>query len=111
MPPVTPGQPTAIDSMTRPSGQAIPRGAQPSSDPKPGTTVKLTRLRRIIAQRMNDSLSVSAQLTTVHEVDVTRLGALRGRVKDDFQARHAVKLTYLAFLGLPRLQLTRRVSC
>jgi 2-oxoglutarate dehydrogenase E2 component (dihydrolipoamide succinyltransferase) len=58
----------------------------------------MPRTRRIIAQRMVQSLQSSAQLTTVVEVDVTALVRLRDRVKDDFLARAGVKLSYLPFL-------------
>lgn len=46
---------------------------------------------------MVESLQTSAQLTTVVEVDVTRINALRTRVKRDFEAREGVKLTFLPF--------------
>jgi 2-oxoglutarate dehydrogenase E2 component (dihydrolipoamide succinyltransferase) len=64
-----------------------------------GTTQPLSRLRRVIAERMVESLQVSAQLTTVVEVDVTRIAALRDRVKGEFQAREGVKLTFLPFFA------------
>jgi pyruvate dehydrogenase E2 component (dihydrolipoamide acetyltransferase) len=46
---------------------------------------------------MVESLQVSAQLTTVVEVDVTRIAHLRSRVKGDFEAREGVKLSFLPF--------------
>jgi len=54
-------------------------------------------LRRIIAERMQQSLQESAQLTTVVEVDITRVAALRNRVKQQFAAREGVSLTFLPF--------------
>jgi 2-oxoglutarate dehydrogenase E2 component (dihydrolipoamide succinyltransferase) len=57
----------------------------------------MPRLRKVIAQRMVESLQVSAQLTTVIEVDVTRINTLRGKVKRDFEAREGVKLSFLPF--------------
>ena len=65
--------------------------------PQPGSTVKMPRLRQVIAQRMTESLQVSAQLTTVQQVDVTRITRLRARAKADFERREGVKLTYLPF--------------
>jgi 2-oxoglutarate dehydrogenase E2 component (dihydrolipoamide succinyltransferase) len=59
----------------------------------------MPRLRQIIAQRMVESLKVSAQLTTVQEVDVTRIAKLRARAKADFERREGVKLTYLPFFA------------
>jgi 2-oxoglutarate dehydrogenase E2 component (dihydrolipoamide succinyltransferase) len=67
---------------------------------KRGTTEKMTRLRKVIAQRMVESLQVSAQLTTVVEVDVTKISRLRDRAKSDFQAREGVKLSFLPFFAL-----------
>ncbi|MBA3528988.1 MAG: 2-oxoglutarate dehydrogenase, E2 component, dihydrolipoamide succinyltransferase [Propionibacteriaceae bacterium] len=63
-----------------------------------GTTEKMSRLRKTIAKRMVESLQVSAQLTTVVEVDMTVISRLRASVKDDFAAREGVKLSYLPFL-------------
>jgi 2-oxoglutarate dehydrogenase E2 component (dihydrolipoamide succinyltransferase) len=84
---------------------AAPAPAAPASTAPPavpvsplrGRTEKMPRLRRVIAERMVESLQVSAQLTTVIEVDVTRISNLRARVKADFEAREGVKLTFLPF--------------
>ncbi|WP_136194402.1 2-oxoglutarate dehydrogenase, E2 component, dihydrolipoamide succinyltransferase [Actinomyces procaprae] len=62
-----------------------------------GRTEKMSRLRRVISERMMASLQTSAQLTTVVEVDVTRVAALRARAKDEFLTRNGTKLTYLPF--------------
>ena len=62
-----------------------------------GRTEKMSRLRQVIADRMIDSLQTSAQLTTVVEVDVTRVAALRARAKNDFLAKNGTKLTFLPF--------------
>ncbi|MBM7804875.1 2-oxoglutarate dehydrogenase E2 component (dihydrolipoamide succinyltransferase) [Geodermatophilus bullaregiensis] len=64
-----------------------------------GRTEKMPRLRKVIAQRMVESLAVSAQLTTVVEVDVTRIAKLRDRAKRDFQTREGVKLSFLPFFA------------
>ena len=64
----------------------------------------LTRMRRIIAQRLVQSLQTSAQLTTVVEVDVTALARLRQQAKDDFLARVGVKLSYLPFLAVAAIR-------
>ena len=68
-------------------------------EPSPlrGTTEKMSRLRLTIARRMMESLQNSAQLTTVVEVDVTKVAALRARSKDAFIAKHNTKLTFLPF--------------
>ena len=74
-----------------------------SAPPEPsalrGKTEKLSRLRKTIATRMIESLQVSAQLTQVHEVDVTEIARLRARQKDAFLEREGVKLTFLPFFA------------
>ncbi len=68
--------------------------------PLRGTTVTMSRLRKVIAARMVESLQVSAQLTTVVEVDVTAIARLRDRAKASFEAREGVKLTFLPFFAV-----------
>ena len=68
--------------------------------PLRGTTVTMTRLRKVIAARMLESLQVSAQLTTVIEVDVTKIARLRDRAKSTFEAREGVKLSFLPFFAV-----------
>ena len=68
--------------------------------PLRGTTVTMSRLRKVIAARMVESLQVSAQLTTVIEVDVTKIARLRDRSKATFEAREGVKLSFLPFFAV-----------
>ncbi len=68
--------------------------------PLRGTSVTMTRLRKVIADRMVESLKISAQLTTVIEVDVTKIDRLRKAAKANFEAREGVKLTYLPFFAV-----------
>jgi len=68
--------------------------------PLRGTTVTMSRLRKVIATRMVESLQISAQLTTVIEVDVTKIARLRDRAKSTFEAREGVKLSYLPFFAV-----------
>jgi len=80
---------------------AAPAAAAPAAATSPlrGRTEKMTRLRRVIAERMVESLHTSAQLTTVVEVDVTRIASLRTRVKKSFEATEGVKLSFLPFFA------------
>ncbi len=89
-----------------PAAPAAPAAAGTPSAPAPvspsplrGKTEKVSRLRKIIATRMVESLQTSAQLTQVMEVDVTNIARLRDSVKADFLAREGVKLTYLPFFA------------
>ena len=67
--------------------------------PLRGRIEQTTRLRRVIAERMVQSLHISAQLTSVVEVDVTKISSLRNKVKDSFVAREGVKLSFLPFFA------------
>ncbi len=80
-----------------PPGAAAPSSSAPS--PLRGTTEPLSRLRKVIAKRMVESLQEAAQLTQVMEVDVTAIARLRESAKADFLAREGVKLTYLPFFA------------
>ena len=83
-----------------PAPSAAPAPASTAVSPKRGTREKMSRLRKVIATRMVESLQVSAQLTTVVEVDLTKVARLRAKVKSDFEAREGTKLSFLPFLAL-----------
>ncbi|MFG3704192.1 2-oxoglutarate dehydrogenase, E2 component, dihydrolipoamide succinyltransferase [Micromonospora sp. NPDC047670] len=91
----------------QPAAAAAP-AAKPAAKPQPsakrGTTEKLPRIRATIAKRMQQSLHEMAQLTTVVEVDVTKIAKLRARAKDAFQQRHGVKLSFLPFFALAAVE-------
>ena len=107
--PAAPSAPTAIAppaAVSAPAAAASAATAAPAASHTPivasplrGTEVKLPRLRRVIAERMVQSLQVSAQLTTVVEADVTRIAHLRQEQKAAFLARHGVKLSFLPFFA------------
>ncbi|WP_232548531.1 2-oxoglutarate dehydrogenase, E2 component, dihydrolipoamide succinyltransferase [Propioniciclava soli] len=82
--------------------QAAPQPSTPKADAKPdskrGTTEKISRMRKVIASRMMESLQGSAQLTATVEVDLTAISQLRARAKDDFKAREGASLSYLPFI-------------
>ncbi|WIM98017.1 2-oxoglutarate dehydrogenase, E2 component, dihydrolipoamide succinyltransferase [Actinoplanes oblitus] len=96
---------TAAPAASAPAA-AAPAEAKAKPEPSPlrGRTEKLTRIRATIARRMVESLQISAQLTTVVEVDVTKIATLRNKAKADFQAKHGVKLTFLPFFALATVE-------
>jgi len=93
-----PVAPAASVSVVSASSAAKPPVVAVS--PLRGTTVTMSRLRKVIAARMVESLQVSAQLTTVIEVDVTKIARLRDRSKASFEAREGVKLSFLPFFAV-----------
>ncbi len=97
--PSTPASAPVAAAPVTPSAP-VPKPSAPvvvASGPLAGTTEPLSRLRKVIAQRMVESLQVSAQLTTVIEVDVTKIATLRNRVKKSFEQREGVKLSFMPF--------------
>ncbi|CAJ1502404.1 2-oxoglutarate dehydrogenase, E2 component, dihydrolipoamide succinyltransferase [[Mycobacterium] holstebronense] len=64
-----------------------------------GSTAKASRIRQITAKKTRESLQATAQLTQTHEVDMTKIVALRARAKADFAEREGVNLTYLPFIA------------
>ncbi|WP_067631535.1 2-oxoglutarate dehydrogenase, E2 component, dihydrolipoamide succinyltransferase [Actinomadura latina] len=76
-----------------------PAGAPAEQLALRGRTEKMSRMRQTIARRMVESLQVSAQLTTVVEVDITKIARLREQAKADFQSREGVKLSFLPFFA------------
>ena len=99
-----------VEALARPAAPAAvasvastPSAAKPpvvAVSPLRGTTVTMSRLRKVIAARMVESLQVSAQLTTVVEVDVTKIARLRDRAKASFESREGVKLSFLPFFAV-----------
>jgi 2-oxoglutarate dehydrogenase E2 component (dihydrolipoamide succinyltransferase) len=91
----------AAPSAVAPAASAPVKAAAPvAASPLRGTTVTMSRLRKVIAARMVESLQVSAQLTTVVEVDVTKIARLRDKSKATFEAREGVKLSFLPFFAV-----------
>ena len=116
--PAPPAQPAAqaqAPQATQPQVTQAPQqppAAQPGPASRPavvpsslrGTTQRMSRPRQVIAQRMVESLRVSAQLTTVVEADVTAIARLRGQARQDFEAREGVKLSFLPFFALAAVE-------
>ncbi len=103
--PATPEVPVPAQQTSAPAEAYVSQAVEAS--PKTtvrGRTENLSRLRKVIAQRMVESLQVSAQLTTVVEVDVTKVARLREQAKAAFQQREGVKLTFLPFFALAAVE-------
>lgn len=100
----------AAAPATPPAAAAV--AASPSATPKAaaaaapsalahlrGTTQKATRIRQITATKTRESLLTTAQLTQTHEIDMTKIVALRARAKASFAEREGVNLTFLPFIA------------
>ncbi|MFC6935229.1 2-oxoglutarate dehydrogenase, E2 component, dihydrolipoamide succinyltransferase [Actinomadura yumaensis] len=95
--------PAAPAQAARPAPSAPPAAPAEQAALR-GKTEKMTRIRQTIARRMVESLQVSAQLTSVVEVDITKIARLRDRARADFQAREGVKLSFLPFFALATVE-------
>jgi 2-oxoglutarate dehydrogenase E2 component (dihydrolipoamide succinyltransferase) len=95
--------PAAAASAAAPAAPKTAATVPPVS-PLRGTTEKMTRLRKIVAERMVEALQTQAQLTTVVEVDVTKVARLRAKAKESFKARENANLTFLPFYTLAAVE-------
>ncbi|MGV9283291.1 2-oxoglutarate dehydrogenase, E2 component, dihydrolipoamide succinyltransferase [Streptomyces sp. NPDC003730] len=80
-----------------PAAPAAKKAPSLEASPLRGQTVKMPRIRKVIGDNMVKALHEQAQLSSVVEVDVTRLMKLRARAKDAFAAREGVKLSPMPF--------------
>ncbi|MFI0899439.1 2-oxoglutarate dehydrogenase, E2 component, dihydrolipoamide succinyltransferase [Streptomyces sp. NPDC020983] len=87
----------AASTAAAPAAPAAAPKAAPAASPLRGQTVKMTRMRKVIGDNMMKALHSQAQLTSVVEVDVTRLMRLRAQAKEAFAAREGVKLSPMPF--------------
>lgn len=58
---------------------------------------KMTKIRKVIAQRLVEAQHTTAMLTTFNEVDMTEVMALRTKFQESFQKQHGVKLGFMSF--------------
>lgn len=91
----------AAESATAPApaGEAPARPTREVSNLR-GTTQPMSRLRKVLSERAVASMQSTAQLTTVVEVDITKVAAFRDAVKGDFQKKTGDKLSFLPFFAL-----------
>ncbi|MFC7867428.1 2-oxoglutarate dehydrogenase, E2 component, dihydrolipoamide succinyltransferase [Streptomyces murinus] len=89
--------PAAAPAPAAAAAPAAKKAPALEASPLRGQTVKMPRIRKVIGDNMVKALHEQAQLSSVVEVDVTRLMRLRGQAKDSFAAREGVKLSPMPF--------------
>jgi 2-oxoglutarate dehydrogenase E2 component (dihydrolipoamide succinyltransferase) len=96
--------PAPAPAAAAPAAKAAPPAAAASPAPAlahlRGTTQKANRIRQITAKKTRESLQTTAQLTQTHEVDLTKIVALRAKAKKSFAEREGVNLTFLPFFAV-----------
>ncbi len=89
----------ALSSIPQPAAPAAqkpaPSGPRLRADRE--ERVRMTRLRKTIANRLKDAQNTAAMLTTFNEVDMTNVMALRDRLKGDFEKKHGARLGFMSF--------------
>ncbi|MEV8025592.1 2-oxoglutarate dehydrogenase, E2 component, dihydrolipoamide succinyltransferase [Microbacterium sp. NPDC080220] len=90
----------APKAESAPAAAAAPAPAAVEVSPLRGTTQAMSRLRKVLASRAVESMQQTAQLTTVVEVDVTKLANYRDSVKNSFLEKTGDKLSFLPFFAL-----------
>ncbi|MFT4283261.1 MAG: 2-oxo acid dehydrogenase subunit E2, partial [Protaetiibacter sp.] len=97
----------AAEAPAAPAAESA--AAAPSAEVSPlrGTTVPMTRLRKVVAERAVVSMNSTAQLTTVVEADVTKVAQLRDEVKAAFQEKTGTKLSFMPFFALATAEALR----
>jgi 2-oxoglutarate dehydrogenase E2 component (dihydrolipoamide succinyltransferase) len=87
---------SSISAQPAPAARpAVPAGPRPRADRE--ERVRMTRLRRTIANRLKEAQNTAAMLTTFNEVDMTNVMALRERLKEDFEKKHGARLGFMSF--------------
>jgi len=93
----------ALSSIPAPTASAGAPAAKPAAPAGPRSRadreerVRMTRLRRTIANRLKEAQNTAAMLTTFNEVDMTNVMALRERLKEDFEKKHGARLGFMSF--------------
>jgi 2-oxoglutarate dehydrogenase E2 component (dihydrolipoamide succinyltransferase) len=105
--PVAPAQPSAPEAPAAPAPAAAapkaapaPAAAAPAAAPGAGEQIEpMSAMRKGIAEHMRRSLDTAAHVTTTFEVDLSKVVGIREKLKREYEERHGVKLTYLAFIA------------
>jgi 2-oxoglutarate dehydrogenase E2 component (dihydrolipoamide succinyltransferase) len=104
--PPLPAPPPAPEPAAAPAAPAAPPPPKPepvaaeAAQPQPGETLEpMNAMRRGIAEHMRRSLDTSAHVTSAIEVDMSKVVAIRAKLKKDYEASYGVNPTYLSFVA------------
>lgn len=88
-----------LEHLERAPSISVTPASASKVDNNPVERVKMSRLRKTIAQRLKDSQNTAAILTTFNEIDMSNVIALRSKYKDSFQEKHGAKLGFMSFFA------------
>ena len=92
-----PPAPKPAPEPAAPKPAAKPAPAPPRADDEREVRVRMSRLRRRIAERLKEAQNSAAMLTTFNDVDMTAILDLRKRYRDSFEKRYGVRLGFMSF--------------
>jgi len=95
-----PPAPAAAKPAPAPAAEPAPAGAGETEEP-------MTAMRKGIADHMRRSLDTSAHVTSAIEVDMSKVVAIRGKVKKEYEAAYGVNPTYLSFVARATVETLR----
>jgi pyruvate/2-oxoglutarate dehydrogenase complex dihydrolipoamide acyltransferase (E2) component len=110
--PAAPAPPAPAPAAPAPAAQAPPAApapaAAPSAQPEPGETVEpMSAMRKGIAEHMRRSLDTSAHVTSAIEVDMSKVVAIRKKLKQEYEQSYGVNPTYLSFVARATVETLR----
>ncbi len=91
--------PAAAAAAPTPAAKA-PAAPVAAGEPLPGETFEpMTAMRRLVSEHMRRSVDTSAHVTAGFEIDMSKVVAIRAKLKKEYETQHGVNLTYLAFVA------------
>ncbi len=102
--PATPAAPAPAAPAATPAAAPVaaraPAAPVAAGEPGPGETFEpMTAMRRLVSEHMRRSVDTSAHVTAGFEIDMSRVVAIRAKLKKEYETQHGVNLTYLAFVA------------
>lgn len=86
-----------LDNKTNSANSSLTTATSSIATTRLVERVRMSRLRKTIAQRLKDSQNVAATLSTFNEIDMTNVIALRQKYREEFEKRHSIKLGFMSF--------------
>ena len=106
-PPAPEPKPAPKAAAAKPAPKPAP--APPRADDEREVRVRMSRLRRRIAERLKEAQNSAAMLTTFNDVDMTAILDLRKRYRDSFEKRHGVRLGFMSFFVKACIEALREI--
>jgi len=107
--PISTPAPAAAPAPTAPAPAPMPTPSGPRPEAAREERVRMTRLRKRIAERLKEAQNTAAILTTFNEVDMSAVIALRKTYRDAFEKKHGVRLGFMSFFVKAAIAAAREI--